>query len=206
MRHLGHHQHGKLDFACSLQTSHTLTITAQTARVNDNSLPRQQNIAALKFLLHLIGDVHQPLHTENEDRGGNEIPVLFRRKHTNLHAIWDTDIPDKMRGGHEKDETEQATEWADELFTAGTPDGSCTDVTTSQDCALVWAGEANAQVCAYVLKDDVEGVEGRNLAEEYADGAEPIITALIAKAGFRLGAWINGLAAQSAAMGGEGEL
>lgn len=102
-----------------------------------------------------------------------------------------------MRGGHEKDETEQATEWAEELFNNGAS-GSCTDITTPQDCALVWAGEANAQVCAYVLKDDVEGVEGRDLSKDYYDGAVPIVNTLIARAGFRLGAWLNALATESA--------
>lgn len=110
-----------------------------------------------------------------------------------------------MRGGHEKDETEQATAWAEELFNNGVS-GSCTDITTPQDCALVWAGEANAQVCAYVLKDDVEGVEGRDLSKDYFDGAVPIVNTLIARAGFRLGAWLNALATESATRKAAAEL
>lgn len=104
-----------------------------------------------------------------------------------------------MRGGHEKDETEQATEWAEELFNNG-PVDSCTDITTPQDCALSWAREANSYVCSYVLKDDVEGVEGRDLSLDYFDDAVPIVNLLIQSAGFRLGAWLNALAAQSVAM------
>ena len=53
---------------------------------------------ALKFLLHLIGDVHQPLHSaDNDDRGGNEVKVIVdgfpyntREKDNNLHHFWDT--------------------------------------------------------------------------------------------------------------------
>src|SRR4029453_9879765 len=42
------------------------------------SLPKPEKILALKFVLHLIGDLQQPLHTaDNKDRGGNEIPVFF---------------------------------------------------------------------------------------------------------------------------------
>ena len=46
---------------------------------------------------------------------------------------------------------------------------------------------------------DVAGVEGKDLAEGYYDGAVPIVEDLIAKAGRRLAAWINALAAQGAA-------
>lgn len=156
----------------------------------------------MRFLLHFIGDIHQPLHTEDELRGGNGIPVLFRKKHTTLHGVWDTDIPDKIRGGNLKDEYAQASAWADDLFANGVQ-GSCTDISTPEDCALVWAGEANKEVCAYVLKDDVEGVENQDLSGEYYDGAVPIVEELIAKAGYRLGAWLNALAEASQA--GEGE-
>lgn len=45
---------------------------------------------ALKFLVHFIGDIHQPLHaTSREDRGGNEYQLSYRGKGTNLHAAWD---------------------------------------------------------------------------------------------------------------------
>lgn len=128
--------------------------------------------------------------------------MLFRKKHTTLHAVWDTDIPDKIRGGHLKDEYSQASDWANELFANGI-EASCTDITTPQDCALVWAGEANKQVCAYVLKDDVEGVEDQDLSQDYYDGAVSIVEELIAKAGYRLGAWLNALAAASKSAEGQ---
>ena len=47
----------------------------------------------LKFLIHLVGDIHQPLHVGRfEDRGGNDIKVKFFGKQTNLHRLWDTDM------------------------------------------------------------------------------------------------------------------
>ena len=46
-----------------------------------------------------------------------------------------------------------------------------------------------------MLKDDVEGVEGRNLATDYYEGAVPIVDYLIGKAGVRLASWLNALAA-----------
>ena len=172
----------------------------QTSRVNDQSLDHWERGQALRWILHLIGDIHQPLHTEAEDRGGNEIHVLFHRRHTNLHSVWDTAIPEKHAG--RADGIVAAGVWAASLYEADAdPDNSladeCQDLEDAQTCALLWAGDANKFVCEYVLKDDVEGVEGVDLAGEYYEGAVPVIDQMIAKAGRRLGAWLNALAAES---------
>jgi hypothetical protein len=173
----------------------------QTSRVNDLSLDHGDRGQALRWVLHLIGDIHQPLHTEAEDRGGNEIHVMFHGRHTNLHSVWDTAIPEKHAG--RADGMVAARIWAESLYEAD-PDpansltGECQDLADAQTCALLWAGEANTFVCSYVLKDDVEGVEGIDLAEEYYEGAVPVIDEMIAKGGRRLGAWLNALAAEDA--------
>ena len=47
----------------------------------------------LKYLVHLVGDIHQPLHVGRfEDRGGNDIKIDFLGKVSNLHRVWDTQI------------------------------------------------------------------------------------------------------------------
>ncbi len=54
---------------------------------------RPARAEALKFLVHFVGDIHQPLHcADNHDRGGNDITVAFFKASTNLHAVWDTGI------------------------------------------------------------------------------------------------------------------
>ncbi|KAG6332338.1 hypothetical protein ID866_6748 [Astraeus odoratus] len=45
---------------------------------------------ALKFLIHFLGDMHQPLHLTGRDRGGNGDKVSFDGRVTNLHSLWDT--------------------------------------------------------------------------------------------------------------------
>lgn len=46
---------------------------------------------ALAFLIHFIGDIHQPMHVgKNRDLGGNKIEVLFFSERYNLHSVWDT--------------------------------------------------------------------------------------------------------------------
>lgn len=50
---------------------------------------------ALRFVVHLVGDLHQPLHVGKCcDRGGNEVKVTWFGKPTNLHAVWDSAMVD----------------------------------------------------------------------------------------------------------------
>ena len=49
----------------------------------------------LKMLVHLVGDLHQPLHVgRGDDRGGNDVQVTFFNQNTNLHRVWDSQIID----------------------------------------------------------------------------------------------------------------
>lgn len=46
-----------------------------------------------RFLVHLVGDIHQPLHAGHaEDKGGNTLDVFFFGNKTNLHSLWDTGL------------------------------------------------------------------------------------------------------------------
>ncbi|KAK2459617.1 hypothetical protein APHAL10511_008372 [Amanita phalloides] len=47
---------------------------------------------ALKFLIHFLGDLHQPLHLTGRDRGGNSDKVVFDGRQTNLHSVWDSKL------------------------------------------------------------------------------------------------------------------
>ena len=56
-----------------------------------------EKVTALKFLVHLIGDLHQPLHVGNGyDMGGNSCQVIFHGERVNLHSLWDEKLIDKM--------------------------------------------------------------------------------------------------------------
>ena len=58
--------------------------------MKDKKSTKEDKIIALKFLVHLIGDLHQPLHVGNgKDRGGNDIKVKWFGEATNLHNVWD---------------------------------------------------------------------------------------------------------------------
>ncbi|QEC74631.1 S1/P1 nuclease [Mucilaginibacter ginsenosidivorax] len=61
------------------------------AMLKDNTSTPVQKNEALKYLIHLVGDAHQPMHvSRKEDKGGNTIQLQFDGKGTNLHALWDS--------------------------------------------------------------------------------------------------------------------
>jgi len=65
------------------------------AVLRNSKSPREQKIVALKFLVHLVADLHQPLHVGRaSDRGGNEIRVTWHGVPANLHQVWDSLIID----------------------------------------------------------------------------------------------------------------
>ena len=59
---------------------------------NDNS-SEEDKVFYLKMLVHLVGDLHQPMHVgQREDKGGNTIQLQWFGKGTNLHSVWDSKI------------------------------------------------------------------------------------------------------------------
>jgi hypothetical protein len=64
----------------------------------DRSLPAAKRAEALKFLVHLVGDVHQPFHASpRDDRGANQYQISLDGEGTNLHSIWDSHLLDPAR-------------------------------------------------------------------------------------------------------------
>lgn len=166
----------------------------------------------MKFLLHFIGDIHQPLHTEDLKRGGNEINVVFGGKKQNLHSVWDTSIPEKHIGGNS---VQDATTWAEALHTQiltgkySNPKlkanwSSCVNPTTAEKCAISWATVSNAWVCGYVLPPNYPiGFAGSELSGKYYQGAVPIVDELIAQAGFKLAGYLNMIATKKSGLSSE---
>ncbi len=67
------------------------------AEIIDPAVSGGQKIIDLKFIIHLAGDAHQPMHVSRaEDKGGNKIQVRFNGQGTNLHALWDSKLLDEQ--------------------------------------------------------------------------------------------------------------
>jgi hypothetical protein len=168
-----------------------------TSQLLDTQLDSINRYIAAKFIIHFVGDIHQPLHDENVDRGGNGILVNFTGIPTNLHAIWDTNMPEKLVGGYA---LADAQGWANTL-TAAIKTGAYKsqaaswldgiDLSDPVTTSLAWAEESNAFVCTTVMPDGISSVQGKELSGDYYESCVPVIQLQIAKAGYRLAAWLN---------------
>ncbi|KAI1181135.1 putative nuclease S1 precursor [Nemania sp. FL0916] len=171
-----------------------------TSQLLDPGLwPWRRNQAA-KFVVHFVGDIHQPLHVEDVARGGNGIHVNWEGHEFNLHHVWDSSIAEKMRGGNRRKPYVNAYEWATDLTAeiesgkyqaarASWVNGLILDdaITTS----MVWANESNTYVCSHVFPEGPAAIAGQELAGEYFEKAAPVIELQVAKAGYRLAAWLD---------------
>ncbi len=74
------------------------TINRLITELENGGLSKEQEIIHIKMLVHLIGDIHMPLHVGNgEDKGGNDVKVEWFGKRTNLHTVWDSKIIDSKQ-------------------------------------------------------------------------------------------------------------
>ena len=65
--------------------------------LSNRHAPDAARAEALRFLIHFVADVHQPLHAEdNDDKGGNQVHVRLGRERANLHKLWDVDVVEPL--------------------------------------------------------------------------------------------------------------
>jgi len=100
----------------------TKAIEDDLAVMKDKNTDAAKRAEAMRYLIHFVGDLHQPLHaTTNNDEGGNCVPLkYFRRKvhehnhgySPNLHSLWDTAIPERDMEGADPAEYAETLEEA----------------------------------------------------------------------------------------------
>lgn len=140
---------------------------------------------ALKYLIHFVGDLHQPLHAANQnDRGGTQAEVEFlgqtidpfRGGPWTLHAVWDSGIVGE-RDPDARHYAERLNEWLASQPRHAFEDGSVVD----------WAMESHqiAKEHVYAMPED------RKLGEEYIRANGSVVDHQLAKAGVRLARLLN---------------
>lgn len=152
----------------------------------DPTAARSERIEALKFVVHFVGDVHQPLHCEdNGDRGGNTIHVRYAGPHRkpNLHAIWDTSIIEDALG--EQSPTEYAASLDDAITQAQI------DQWLTQSDPGDWANESHkiAQTVYGELTIPSHGT--LQLPNDYGAAHKGIVDLQLQRAGIRLAKVLN---------------
>lgn len=152
-------------------------------QANNPSLSVKQRAFALKFIVHLVGDMHQPLHcADNDDRGGNDVKVTWfgrKGKGINLHAVWDRLIIEQA----DLTELDFANELENEFTKAqeqGFLNGKPVD----------WANESHklAQQFAYGMTP-----ANKILGQQYYDDTAMVVDTQLFKGGVRLAAVLNAI-------------
>lgn len=141
--------------------------------------PRQ----SLAFLVHFMGDLHQPLHVgRRDDRGGNSIRVTWFGEPRNLHSVWDSAIIDRERLSF--------TELADFIDHPSLP-----RVEEWQSSGLLdWMEESRQlRETIYAESGDFEDDSDTRLGFEYSFVNLPRIEAQLLKAGVRLAGILNSI-------------
>jgi len=164
---------------------------------------------ALMFLVHFIGDIHQPLHVGFKgDEGGNTEKGTFEgTDNRKLHQIWDTDMIEKrMNDDFEGDNTTYYEYYEQALASGGEFYGNISDwlvcsnpAEPNKACSIEWAQNSVQLACQYAYTDqDGNQIEdGFDLEDPYYDFALPIVEQQIAKGGVRMANVINSLFAQA---------
>jgi hypothetical protein len=156
------------------------------AGLANRTLPRHARSEALRFLVHFVVDVHQPLHVGRAaDRGGNEIDVRSGPETVNLHRFWDTDVL-ALRGL-------SAERYAARLR----PALAAVPAELSTAAADVWAAESLAlrpTVYAFGSRPLGAGPQAAvELGDDYVAAATATAEQRLVLASARLAATLNGL-------------
>lgn len=151
-------------------------LKAYSAMVNDPAAPLEDRQGALRFILHIIGDLAQPLHVGRaDDRGGNVVKLTFFGAPTNLHTLWNSTLIDHQKLAY--------TEWRDLITRRLTPDEL--RQWSSADPQQWVADSVTEREALYPAETD--------LRYEYVFAQNDRLNRQLAKGGLRIAAYLNQL-------------
>lgn len=138
------------------------------------NLTDHEQAQRIKVLVHLLGDIHQPLHVGGkEDKGGNDVKITWFRTESNLHRVWDSDMIDDTKLSF--------TELAASL-SAPTE----TELKTWQRATVrEWANESQ------IYQKEVYDIGNGKLGYRYSYLYMPIVRHRLLQAGVRLAGILN---------------
>ena len=150
----------------------------QIAVLRDTTLSKEERSLALKMTVHLLGDIHQPMHLGHaSDLGGNRWEVRYFKNPTNLHSVWDSKI---VESAHKW----SYSEWQQQIDRADTAQtAEILSLSTPQE----WAKET------YMISKEVYEKTPQDFNIEYNYIAEwtPLIEQQFLKGGLRLAEVLN---------------
>ena len=171
---------------CKNQNCAIARIDLFAKQVADPKLSKVKRAEALKFVIHFVGDIHQPLHgaEDDNDQGGNLVFVTVDGITDKLHSVWDTLLVNKLGGSPEEiaENLESRISEADvKKFSSGTP--------------TTWAEESHkiAHDFIYAQSKGKEHDEDNPvvLPNDYVAKALPIVRSRLSLASVRLAMVLN---------------
>lgn len=144
------------------------------SELKKHTLDKKTEEEYLKMLIHLVGDIHQPLHVGCcDDQGGNKVKVKWFGRDTNLHSVWDNSMIDDTKLSY----TELAS-YLDE------PDPA-TIAALQKNTVLQWADES------MTFRKQVYEIGDGNLSYKYSYKNLPTVKDRLLQAGIRLAGLLN---------------
>lgn len=152
----------------------------QERLVTDAAAPREKKVEALKFIVHFVGDLHQPMHVSRaEDKGGNTIQLNYNGGGTNLHAVWDSKLIDRLGLSYE-----QLAEKVDHATPAQIGQWQ-------RDPLIKWIWESYEM--SSKLYAEVDAMKSRAIDDSYYEAHIGIVEQRLEQAGIRLAGVLNSL-------------
>lgn len=156
--------------------------------IRDPRTSLDQRQLALRFIVHIIGDLHQPLHVGRPgDRGGNDVKVKWFGRETNLHAVWDSALIDEMDLSF--------TELAARLQRH----------TKSAQVIAWWNPEPRVWISESAQVRETIYPTGTELSYDYVYQHTPMVELRLKQGGVRLAAYLNQLFAEPIAGAKKGD-
>ena len=154
-------------------------IDEQIAALKSGKLSKEEQALSLKFLVHLMGDLHCPMHMgHRSDKGGNRWQVQYFGSGRNLHSIWDSGV---IESAHKW----TYSEWADQIDRLTKQE----QWQTVQGSPTTW-GKETYEICKKIYDSTPVGSK---LSYDYVSEWSETVEQQLLRAGLRLAEVLNGI-------------
>ncbi len=143
--------------------------------LKQGNLSKQDQLDVFRFIVHIVGDLHQPLHVGNgTDRGGNDVKVTWFWDKTNLHRVWDSQMIESSQYSY--------TEYAQQIQ-LGLSDADKQALMNADIMSFVYESRS--------IHDQVYDIGDGKLSYKYIYKNRDLMESRLLKGGFHLAAILN---------------
>jgi hypothetical protein len=160
-------------------------MAADMKTLADKTQPREKRVEALKYLINLMGEIHQPLRCADDGQDhGRRVKLQLGDKHTNLFDVWETEVINGLQGKPEQ--------IVSRLITKITPEHR---KFWAYGSLITWCEESAGQAKVNI-HDDLYGATKLSNGEilvslDYPEVKRRLVSELLSRAGVRLAAALN---------------